>query len=132
MAIIKPIRETMISAGAGGGSLFSAFCPACVPVIGSFLTAIGLGGLVNFTLLSWVTIGFLVLGATGLFLNFRQHKKIYFLLIGMIGSIGVYGGRYLIDSLLLIIVSSIIVVGNVAFDYRAIKKCKKCEVKNEK
>ncbi len=132
MTTIKPIRETIITTGAGGGSLFSAFCPACVPVIGSFLTAIGLGGLVNFTLLSWITIGFLILGVMGLFLNFRQHKKIYFLLIGILGSIGVYGGRYLTDSLPLIIVSSIIVIGNVAFDYRAIKKCKKCEVKNEK
>jgi len=119
-----------IGSGGGsiGGSLFSAFCPACVPLMGSFLTTIGLGALVNFRLLSWLTIGLLFIGIFGLFLNFRWHKKKYFLFFGLIASIGVYAGRYLTESYPLIILSSVLLIGNAFFDYKALKICKTCKI----
>src|SRR3989344_4339883 len=97
MVLIK-VREIASAGGSGFGSLSSIFCPACVPLIGSFFSTIGLGGLVNFKLLSGLTILFLVLGLSGLYLNSRYHKKLYFLLVGGLGSVLAYSGRYLTES----------------------------------
>ncbi|MBI4154667.1 hypothetical protein HY498_01110 [Candidatus Woesearchaeota archaeon] len=113
--------------GAIGGSFFSAFCPACVSFVGSIFTSIGLGALVNFRLLLWITVGLLGIGLMGLFLNLKQHKKKYFLLIGLLASVGVYSGRYLAESLPLIYTSSILLIGNAFFDYKALKICKICK-----
>lgn len=122
------ITELSKETGSIGGSALSAFCPACVPAVGSFFTAIGLGSLVNFKLLGYLTIIFLILGVVGLYLNSKNHKIKYFLIVGILASIGVYVGRYLTESLPIIYLSAVILIGNAIFDYRAVKKCKKCKV----
>ncbi len=127
---MKSLKNTAVAEGGSvTGSLFSAFCPACVPVIGTFLTAIGLGALVNFRLLSVITILFLLIGITGLLLNFRYHKRWHFLVIGILASGAVYAGRYLTESTLMIYIGAVILVGNAIFDYRTLKGCKKCNTK---
>ena len=127
---MKSLKNTAVAGGGSvTGSLFSAFCPACVPVIGSFLTAIGLGALVNFKLLSVLTALFLLIGLTGLFLNFRHHRKWCFIVIGVLASGAVYAGRYVAESKLLIYSGAVMLIGNAVFDYRTLKACKKCAVK---
>ncbi len=127
---MKSLKNTVVAeSGSFTGSLFSAFCPACVPVIGTFLTAIGLGALVNFKLLSILTLVFLIIGMIGLFLNFRYHKNGIFLAIGMLASTAVYAGRYNTNFTPLIYLGAVILIGNAVFDYRTLKICKKCTVK---
>lgn len=113
--------------GTGVGGLLGIFCPACVPAIGSIFAAIGLGALVNFKLLGILTATFLILGLLGLFLNYRAHKQVYFLLIGLVASLGVFGGRYLMESPYLLYSGGAVLLGNALFDYRALKKCKSCK-----
>lgn len=124
---MKLWRNTAVAeSGSVSGSLVSAFCPACIPTIGSFLTAIGLGAFVNLKLLGIATIVFLVVGVIGLYLNSRIHRKWQFLTIGALASLGVFGGRYLFESLPLIYGSAILLIGNAIFDYKNLKRCKKC------
>lgn len=116
---------------AGGGSvaggLSSALCPACIPTIGSFFTAIGLGALVNLRVMGVLTAGLLLFGLTGLYLNFRVHRKWHFLAIGVLASIGVFGGRYLSEILPLVYGSGIVLITNALLDYRMLKKQKICK-----
>lgn len=118
--------STLTGAGSGVGGFFSIFCPICVPIIGSFFTAIGLGALLDMKLLGFLTVLFLLLGIGGLFINSRFHKKKIFLLIGIFASIAVYAGRYFINFPPLLYASGIVLLGNTVFDYKEIKNIKKC------
>lgn len=112
--------------GSSAGSFFSIFCPACVPVIGSFFTAIGLGALLDMKLLGFLTVLFLLIGIGGLFINYKTHKRRTFLFIGIIASVVLYLGRYYINFPSFLYVSGIVLLGNAVFDYREIRKIKKC------
>lgn len=120
----------LASSGSSIGGLLGIFCPACIPLIGTFLTAIGLGALINFKLLSTLTIFFLTIGLMGLYMNYRIHQKPNYLIIGIIASIGIFAARYILETPIILYLSGAILAGNIIFDYKELKTCKKCEVEN--
>ncbi len=124
----------LTTGGSTIGGFFGVFCPACVPLVGSFFSAIGLGALLNFTLLHLLTVLFLLLGVFGLYLNFRIHKKWYFLGIGLFISFLIYGARYVVELTPLLYASGALLMTNIFLDYKALsnaKKCNRCDVKQQ-
>jgi len=82
------------------GSLGSAFvvglCPVCIPAIGAFLSSIGLGFLVQETVLEPVLIVFLLIAVAGLLWSyFKEHHKIGPFILGSAMAISMYIGRYI-------------------------------------
>ena len=83
------------SVGSFGSVITVGLCPICIPAIGAFLSAIGLGFLVNEAVLKPVLIVFLLATIAGLAWSyFREHKKIAPLLLGILLAVGLYAGRY--------------------------------------
>ncbi len=81
------------------GSLGAAFtvglCPVCIPAIGAFLSAIGLGFLVTESVLHPLLIVFLVLNISGLLWSAtKEHGNYLPLLFGTISGAALYIGRY--------------------------------------
>jgi len=81
------------------GSIASAitvgFCPICIPAIGAFLSAVGLGFLVRESVLKPVLIAFLLLTVGGLYWSYRkEHRNILPFLFGALLALALYISRY--------------------------------------
>ncbi len=112
--------------GSGLGSFFGVGCPACVPAIGAVFSALGIGFLVNFTLLKWLTLVLLTIGVMGLYANSRKHGKKIFLIIGVIASGIVFSSRYIQDSTPALYTGAGILLANAVVDFIKTKKNKIC------
>jgi len=98
--------------GSFGSAFTAGLCPVCIPALGAFLTAIGLGFLVQEAVLKPLLVGFLFLAVGGFAWSyFKVHKKLLPLIFGALFAIGVYIGRYVIIGTL---VNSIILYGSIA------------------
>lgn len=83
------------SIGAFGSSLAIVLCPICIPAIGAFLSAIGLGFMVQEKVLEPILIVFLVIALLGLaWSSWKGHKKLGPLLLGLVMAVIMYIGRY--------------------------------------
>lgn len=108
-----------------GGAFFGAACPACVPAVGALFSAIGLGFLVNFTILKWLTIVLLAAGLIGLYVNFQKHGRKSFLILGFLASLVVFSSRYIVENNPALYVGAAALLVNSFFDYRH-ATCNKC------
>lgn len=82
--------------GSLGSAITVGLCPVCIPAIGAFLSAIGMGFLVKETVLQPLLIVFLIATLFGLFWSYRkEHKRIAPLLLGIVMAVGLYVGRYI-------------------------------------
>jgi len=78
-----------------GSALTVGLCPICIPAIGSFLSAVGLGFLVSEVVLLPILIGFLLLTVGGLLWSYlKEHRNIYPLVTGILMAVSIYIGRY--------------------------------------
>lgn len=72
-----------------------AFCPLCIPAVGAVLSSLGLGFLVNDTVLKPLLILFLLLTIGGLLWSYlKEHRKVAPLILGIIFAIALYMSRY--------------------------------------
>lgn len=70
-------------------------CPFCIPAIGTFLSSVGLGFLIQESILQPLLVFFLVITMVGLFYSFiKEHRNIGPLLLGSISGVALYLGRY--------------------------------------
>ncbi|MGE3608609.1 MAG: MerC domain-containing protein [Bacteriovoracaceae bacterium] len=81
--------------GSGLSTLMVLKCPACIPGVVAFLSAIGLGFIITPTVLKSVLVSMLLITLSGLLYSYsRSHRIIYPLILGAISSIGLYIGRF--------------------------------------
>jgi len=81
--------------GSFGSALIIGLCPVCIPAIGAFLSAIGLGFVVSEAFLFPLLIVFLAITIGGLFWSFlREHHVIWPLVGGVLMGFALYFGRY--------------------------------------
>ena len=81
--------------GTLGSTLGVGLCPICIPAIGSFLSAIGMGFLVNESVLKPIVLGFVVIYSFGLYWSYKkEHKNIYPFILGTFLGIILYASRY--------------------------------------
>ncbi len=87
--------KTLSFTGAIFASLTVGFCPLCIPAVGAFLSAIGLGFLVAGSTEKYLIIGFLLAALFGLFWSYlKEHGNVWPFIAGMIFAIGLYCSRY--------------------------------------
>jgi hypothetical protein len=81
------------------GSVFSGltvgFCPVCIPAIGAFLSAIGMGFLAQESVLKPLLLVFLAITLSGFVWSYlREHGRLGPLVVGTIFAVGLYISRY--------------------------------------
>lgn len=118
--------------GSSTGAFFGVGCPACVPAIGALFSAIGLGFLVNLTILKWLTLALLGIGLLGLYTNMRKHGRKMFLLVGLLASIAVFSSRYVAESNIVLYTGAAVLLVNAFLDYRHTRKIGACCVAGKK
>jgi len=91
----KPKPTILSTIGSIGSAMTVGLCPICIPAIGGFLSAIGLGFLVQESVLQPLLFIFIGITLFGLLWSYlKEHRKIAPLLLGIVMSIGLYVGRY--------------------------------------
>lgn len=81
--------------GTGLSTLFVLKCPACIPGVLTFFSAIGLGFIITPILLKSVLVLMLLFTLSGLLYSYtKSHRSIYPLIFGVLFSIGIYVGRF--------------------------------------
>lgn len=122
-------RAVIERGGVLGASLLGAFCPVCIPAIGAFLASIGLGFLVHTGILWGLMVACLLMALFGLgFSYFKEHRNPLPLLLGLSGSVGIYGGRYLLGSFPLIYLGAGLFIGASVLNWYLRKKTKLSKV----
>jgi len=92
---IKTKSSLWATIGSFGSALTVGLCPICIPAIGAFLSTIGLGFLINETVLKPILLIFLGIALFGYFWSYlKEHKNILPLIIGVIMAVALYIGRY--------------------------------------
>lgn len=96
-------------------SVFSALvaivCPLCIPALGAFLASVGLGFAVSVTFLQPFLIVLLLVSLASLAWSVRLHKQWWVIVVGTIGAIGIYTGRYIWFSQLLMYAGAFLLIG---------------------
>jgi mercuric ion transport protein len=81
--------------GSLGSALTVGLCPICIPAIGSFLSAIGMGFLVNESVLKPIVIVFILISSFGFYWSYKkEHKNVYPVVFGIFFGVGIYLSRY--------------------------------------
>jgi hypothetical protein len=123
------------SAGRGSkwlGGISSVFasvlafkCPACIPALAAFLSAVGLS-IGNAVFVKWVTVAFLAIGVISLAWSARLHRRWWILAAAVFGAAMIYGGRYLWFSQPLLWAGTAILIGSAAANLFAKRRCPHC------
>jgi len=122
--------------GSFGSALTVGLCPVCIPAIGAFLASIGLGFLVQESVLRPVLFIFLAAAIGGLLWSYlKEHRNVWPLIGGILMGITLYVGRYVylgsvINQVLLYGgIAGIIAVSIWNLKLRKSASCPACEVK---
>lgn len=96
-SVARKAHSGLLSAiGSLGSAITVGLCPICIPAFGAFLSAIGLGFLVNESILYPVLLIFLSTTIGGLFWSYRkEHGNIFPLILGILSGTAIYIGRYI-------------------------------------
>jgi hypothetical protein len=104
-------------------ALVAIVCPLCIPALGTFLASVGLGFAVSLQFLQ-PFVGVLLLVSLGtLAWSARLHKRWWVLVVGVIGALSIYGGRYLWYSLPLMVTGAVLLVGVSIMNLRLKMSC---------
>ncbi len=123
--------------GSFGSALTVGLCPVCIPAIGAFLASIGLGFLVQESVLRPVLFIFLAAAISGLLWSYlKEHRNVWPLIGGILMGITLYVGRYVyfgtvINQILMYGgITGIIAVSIWNLKLRKSASCPACEVKD--
>lgn len=106
-------------------SVLAFKCPACIPALAAFLSAIGLS-IGNAVFVKWLTIAFLAIGVISLAWSARLHRRWWILAVAILGAVMIYGGRYLWFSQILLWAGTAILIGSAAANLFAKRRCPHC------
>lgn len=106
-------------------SVLAFKCPACIPALAAFLSAIGLS-IGNAAFVKWLTIAFLAIGVFSLAWSARLHRRWWILAVGVLGAVMIYGGRYLWFSQTLLWAGTAVLIGSTAANLFAKRRCPHC------
>ena len=104
-------------------ALVAIVCPLCIPALGAFLASVGLGFAVSSKFLQPFLIVLLLISLASLGWAVRLHKKWWVLAVGMIGAVGIYIGRYIWFSQLLMYVGAFLLIGISLINFRLKISC---------
>lgn len=93
------------------GAVGAPACGACIPALAGLLSALGLGGLAVTAVLKPVMIALLAVAAFGFVYQFRRGGKVWPLVFGLAGIIGVYLATYTLASTGLKVLSIALLIG---------------------
>ena len=116
--------------GSLGSALTVGFCSICIPAIGSFLSAIGMGFLVNEAVLKPIVLIFILISSFGFYWSYkREHKNIYPVILGVAFGIGIYLSRYVFMNFYIMYISIVGLLGVSVWNLKLKKKikCGACE-----
>lgn len=90
-------RASILAPTGSFGSIVTVLlCPVCKPAIAVFLSSIGLGFMVQNSVMQGILIVFLALMVLGLFYSYRKvHGKLGPVLVGLVMAVALYLGRYM-------------------------------------
>lgn len=92
----KRKKGWLATLGSIGSAITVGFCPICIPAIGTLLSVIGLGFLVNESVLQPLLIALILLAWFGYFWSYiKEHRVIYPLMLGVLAGVSLYVGRYI-------------------------------------
>lgn len=135
MKIKSSIFSTL---GPLGSAVTVGLCPVCIPAIGAFLSALGLGFMINETVLKPLLIALLLVNLGGLLWSyFKEHRNILPVVVGVLTGISLYVGRYVyfgVTANMVLIYGGILGIIGVSIWNLKLKKhsrCKTCEVKED-
>lgn len=92
-------------------ALVAIVCPLCIPALGAFLASLGLGFAVSVTFLQPFLIVLLLVSLASLAWSIRLHKQWWVLIVGAMGALGIYTGRYIWFSILLMYEGAFLLIG---------------------
>lgn len=131
-----PSKKSFASFGSFGSALTVGLCPVCIPAIGAFLSSLGLGFVVNESVLKPLLIIFLIFAIGGfLWSYFEEHGNIWPLVLGIGFGSALYIGRYTyisgpVNSFLMYGgIVGIILVSIWNMRLKKLENCQLCEVK---
>lgn len=104
-------------------SLIAIVCPFCIPALGAFLASVGLGFAVSVTFLQPFLIVLLLISLASLAWAVRLHKQWWVLGVGVIGAFGIYAGRYIWFSQLLMYAGAFFLIGISLVNFRLKISC---------
>ncbi|MBI4448833.1 MerC family mercury resistance protein [Candidatus Woesearchaeota archaeon] len=106
----------------------SVGCPACVPVIGAFLSSIGLGVFTNMWLLRPLATVLFIIGLWGFYANWQRHRKLLLFVGATVSLLTVFSARYVFESTVVMWIAFAMLVVMAVLDYRAAKSahCTTC------
>ncbi len=104
-------------------ALVAIVCPLCIPALGAFLASVGLGFAVSVSFLQPFLIVLLLISLTSLAWAVRLHKQWWVLVVGVIGAFGIYAGRYIWFSQLLMYVGAFLLIGISLANFRLKISC---------
>ena len=116
--------------GSLGSSLTVGLCPICIPAIGSFLSAIGMGFLVNESVLKPIVFVFILISSFGFYWSYKkEHNNVYPVILGVSFGVGIYLSRYAFMNFYVMYVSIAGLLGVSIWNLRLKKevKCGACE-----
>jgi len=123
--------------GSFGSALTVGLCPVCIPAIGAFLASIGLGFIVQESVLRPVLFIFLAAAISGLLWSYlKEHGNVWPLIGGILMGITLYVARYVyfgavINQVLMYGgITGIIAVSIWNLKLRKSASCPACEVKD--
>lgn len=105
------------------GSAFAALCCLGTPALLSLLSAIGLGFLINDTILVPLLVVFLAMSLIGLFLSCTRHRRPYPLVLGVLSAIGLLTGILFLSQTPLAYVSLAGLIGASVWDIVTKRSC---------
>ena len=118
--------------GSIGSALTVGFCPICIPAIGSFLSAIGMGFLVNESVLKPIVFVFILISSFGFYWSYKkEHQNIYPVIFGVLFGVGIYLSRYVFMNFYVMYASIVGLLGISIWNLKLKKvaKCGACEPK---
>jgi hypothetical protein len=104
-------------------ALVAIVCPLCIPALGAFLASVGLGFAVSIAFLQSFLITLLVLSFGSLAWSVRLHKQWWVLGFGAIGAFGIYAGRYIWFSQLLMYTGAFFLIGTSLVNFKLKVSC---------
>ena len=113
--------------GSLGSTFTVGFCPICIPAIGSFLSAIGMGFLVDESILKPVVLVFLGISTFGFYWSYKkEHQNIYPVVLSIIFGAGIYLSRYVFINFSVMYVAMAGLLGVSVWNLRLKRKCSSC------
>ncbi|ODU25254.1 MAG: hypothetical protein ABS95_00580 [Verrucomicrobia bacterium SCN 57-15] len=106
-------------------SVLAFKCPACIPALAAFLSAVGLS-VGNAVFVKWLTIAFLAIGVISLAWSARLHRRWWIFAAGILGAAMIYGGRYLWFSPALLWAGTAVLIGSAAANLLMKRRCPHC------